>query len=353
MLRNREGFAIPMSIMVIGFLTVGLMTAFARVDNDYKSATNRTGQIDAYSLATTGLERFLVGRTALGFTSYPPAPAESARITLTGGYADVISIQVRDTVGGRTPIYVIRSRGTTTPPRLTGSRSAQHTVAVYSNWVTGTMNVLSGWTALGGLEKNGGSGALSGIDGCNAKATLAGVTVPVGEYDGATRPAEGNPPIDDTRTERQLIEDVGIDWPGILAGAITPDLVIPGDAWPSFANPNYWPVIKVNGNFDLPSNGRGTLMVTGNLVLGGNVEWEGIILVGGALTDNGSGSSLGATVTGLNEMLGETVEVSSSEANGTKRYQYNSCNVAKASARFGTLVAMKNTWIDNWSWQTN
>ena len=34
--------------------------------------------------------------------------------------------------------------------------------------------------------------------------------------------------------------------------------------------------------------------------------------------------------------------------NGTKTYQYNSCEVAKALRRLGTLVPLNNTWVDNW-----
>jgi len=135
---RREGFAIPLSIMVIGFLSISLMAAFARVDNDYNVTSSRTLMVDAYSLAQTGLETFIARRRQLGFTSFPPAPSESTRIALTGGYADVVMKQVRDTVGGLTPLYVIRSKGTTTPPAMSGYMPATHTVAMYSSWRFGS-----------------------------------------------------------------------------------------------------------------------------------------------------------------------------------------------------------------------
>src|SRR5687768_1334836 len=98
--QRREGFAIPLSIMVIGFLSVSLMAAFARVDNEYKVTGNRTIMVDAFSLAQSGLERFVTQRTALGFTNTPPGAPETAVINLPGGTATVVLTMVRDTNGG-------------------------------------------------------------------------------------------------------------------------------------------------------------------------------------------------------------------------------------------------------------
>jgi hypothetical protein len=48
----------------------------------------------------------------------------------------------------------------------------------------------------------------------------------------------------------------------------------------------------------------------------------------------------------LNVKLGTYVP--SSTANGTKQYNYNSCEVAKATTTMGALVTLRNTWVDNW-----
>jgi len=34
--------------------------------------------------------------------------------------------------------------------------------------------------------------------------------------------------------------------------------------------------------------------------------------------------------------------------NGTKSFNYNSCNVSKAMAGMGQLVGYSNAWVDNW-----
>jgi len=89
------------------------------------------------------------------------------------------------------------------------------------------------------------------------------------------------------------------------------------------------------------------LIVTGTLTLNGSVGWRGVLLVGNDITSNGNNGVQGATVSGLNVKLGTYVP-DPSTANGTKEYNYNSCEVAKATTTMGALVTLRNTWVDNW-----
>lgn len=351
MLRSdRSGFALPMAILVIGVLTVGVAAAFTRVESEQRVNRDREAAVDAFALAQTGLERFLVSRSSLGFTSAPPAVSESARINLGGGYADVVLRRVRPAVGADDPLYVVRSHGVTTQTSATLNRSAEHTVAQYAFFRPGQMQVRSAWTAITGLVKNGGSGTISGEDECGVMPDVAGVTVPNNGYqqNGGAPVPDGTPPIEELGTVSETADAINIDWDAIVNhGAVTPDLVIPGDTWPSFADPNYWPVIRINGDFSVPTSGRGTLIVTGDLTVSGSTKWDGILLVGGVTNANGNNTVRGAVISALNTKLGMTVGTSD-VGNGTKTYVYNSCNVANALARFGTLIPMQNTWVDNW-----
>ena len=212
------------------------------------------------------------------------------------------------------------------------------------------MQVLAGWTALSGLQKNGGAGTLGGIDVCGDSAAVAGVVVPVNPgYTGKTV-AVGDPPVDSVAPD-----SVAIDWNGIVnLGAITPTITLPGGSWPTAAmeaayadsTSTYYPIIRVNGDFSPPSSGKGMLIVTGNLVMNGSVGWKGVMLVGNDITSNGNNAVEGATISGLNVKLGTYVPAST--ANGTKQYNYNSCEVAKATTTMGALVTLRNTWVDNW-----
>ncbi|HET9134866.1 MAG TPA: hypothetical protein VFN90_11210, partial [Gemmatimonadales bacterium] len=114
-----------------------------------------------------------------------------------------------------------------------------------------------------------------------------------------------------------------------------------------------WPIVFVEGNktlnnSDVPSPaGQGILIVTGDLTMNGNTKWSGIVLVGGRLTSNGNNTVLGATYSGLNIKLGQTVSTQTL-GNGTKTFQYHSCHIASAMARFGGWQRMTNAWVDNW-----
>jgi choice-of-anchor A domain-containing protein len=123
-------------------------------------------------------------------------------------------------------------------------------------------------------------------------------------------------------------------------------------------------VIRVNGDFTLPSSGgQGTLIVMGNLTISGNNMWHGILLVGGQLTSNGNGTMMGATMSGLNTIFtpaqrdsaqalaaaGTTISTNpaNATANGTKTYQYDSCEVSKAAGGLASYSVFPNAWMDN------
>ncbi len=341
--QGRSGFAVPAALLTILVLTVAIAAGFSIASAERRSAEDQKAQITAFKLAEQGLETFLIKRDSLGFIIIPPGASDVVRITLPGGYADVELDRIRAPQGSLAGLYVIRSRGTQTSGAFAGTPQGVRTVAQYALWEPASMQVLGGWTAMSGFQKNGNSGTLGGNDACGDSAAVAGVIVPlIPGYSGKSGMASGNPPVDSVTKD-----SVHIDWPGIVnASIITPNITIPGGTWPSFADTTYYPVIRVNGDFSLPGSGRGTLIVTGNFTISGSTGWKGVLLVGGSMTSNGNNGVEGATVSGLNVKLNQTVAVST--ANGTKNYTYNSCEVAKAMSALGALVPLPNTWVDNW-----
>ena len=348
---ERRGFAIPIAVLVIAALTIMIAGGFSLVSAERRSVADQKSQISAFRIAEQGLELFLVRRDSLmeghpGYSHVPGITPDTAVIPVTGGVATVTLTRLRPVRGSQSGLYVARSRGVET----SGSYPGVRTVAQYVLWEPAPMQVLAGWTALSGLQKNGGAGTLGGIDLCGDSATVAGVAVPVNPgYTGKTV-AVGDPPVDSIAPD-----SVAIDWNGIInLGAITPTITIPGGSWPtaamqaSFADTlsTYYPIIRVNGDFVLPTAGTGMLIVTGSLTLNGSVGWRGVLLVGNDITSNGNNGIVGATVSGLNVKLGTYVP--GSTANGTKQYNYDSCEVAKATTTMGALVTLRNTWVDNW-----
>jgi hypothetical protein len=216
--------------------------------------------------------------------------------------------------------------------------------------------VKAAWLSLSGLNKNG-TGTISGVDQCGEEANVAGVMVPKGDLNvnGVPFNPQGSPPVDTFSTFTQVKAATNIDWAAIQADGIAADITIPGQSFPpasDFDNdPDYWPVIRIKSqNFSLPNRGRGMIIADSNFTITGSNMWDGVVLVGGQLTSNGNNTTAGATLSGLNFLVGGTPQnstVDDSDANGQKTYVYDSCNVEKATSRLRRYAAIANTWVDN------
>jgi hypothetical protein len=364
-LRNRKAFALPMAILIIAVLTAAMAASFSATATEYTTNAAQRSQSRAYNLAETGLEQFMVLRNQTNWCTNcvaDPAVADSewTHVSLAGGYADVVAVRVRPMIGTSNAVYFIRSRGVDTTVKLNGANASQgseRTVGVYATWNTTTINVKAAWVSLSGLTKNG-TGVISGVDQCGAQPNVAGVMVDKGDLhvQGNSFNPQGTPPVDTSNTFAQLKANTNIDWAAIVqTNAIAADITIPGQSFPpasAFDNdPNYWPVIRIHTNgFSLPNHGRGMIIADSNFTISGSNMWDGIILVGGQLTSNGNNTTAGATLSGLNFLIGGTPSQSSvddSDANGQKTYVYNSCNVSNATSKMRRYAALPNTWMDN------
>ena len=349
---NRKGFALPSAILVVGILSISIAASFTLVNSERRGVDDQKAQVSAFVLAEQGLQTFFIKRDSLGFTSTPPGLQEGPiRIYLKGGYADVQLDRIRPPVGSLAGLYVVRSRGTQTQGAIGGTPAGVRTVAQYAAWEPASMEVLAGWTAITGIKKNGNSGQFLGLDACGDSAAIAGVAVPL--VPGFNQPGTTDSLEYLAETVNQAAREVEIDWAGILAGtALTPTYVVPPDPIPSFADTTFYPVIFMNSDGNVGSSalngGRGLLIVKGNLDTGSGAtfNWKGIVLVGGDLTGNGNNYIQGAIISALNAKLGQTVPINT--VNGTKQYQYNSCEVAKSLMALGALIPLPNTWVDNW-----
>jgi hypothetical protein len=352
MLNNnvRRGFAIPVALLIIAALTIMVAGGFSLVSAERRSVADQKSQVTAFRIAEQGLELFLVRRDSLmaghpGFSHMPGSTPDTAVIPMTGGTATVTLTRLRPVNGSQSGLFVVRSKGVETQGAYAGTPQGVRTVAQYVLWQPASMQVLAGWTALSGLQKNGAAGTIGGIDLCADSNAIAGVVVPINPGYSGKVVEVGNPPIDSVAPD-----SVAIDWNAIVnQNAIAATITIPGQSFPSaaqFADTTFYPIIRINGDFTIPTSGQGMIIVTGNLTISGNTSWKGVLLVGGDITSNGNNGVQGATVSGLNVKLGTYVPVST--ANGTKQYNYNSCEVAKSTMSSGALVTMRNTWVDNW-----
>lgn len=248
----------------------------------------------------------------------------------------------------------VTSRGVRTRPgRWNAERTVSTVLLREPGWITPRGAVASGVPV---RVPGGAAVLLSGEEGCSdgsaptggGEGPAAGLALPPGGLIGDPAVAEGDPAVDDSDPPRVLLRESGFDsarWSGLSSGSLTlPDAVVPAGDWPSdFSG---WPVILVEaGSHSLGTreSGRGTIVATGDLAVSGTFDWNGLVLVGGALTVDGGPSTVdGAVVTGIDVHAGgadDTVVVG-----GVTAVRYDPCAVDSAAARlFGRLVEEPGT----------
>jgi len=356
LLYDRRGVSLPLVILMMALLALAVTAGFSRVSEERRIVDDQQAQVEALTVAESGLERFVALLDTM------PVVDDSVAIPMGGrDTAFVAILGVRKSTASR--LYVIRSRGVShSAPRLSANTPpARRTVAQYAIWEGSSMNVLSAWTSISGLRSEGGNGLLDGSDACGSAPDVAGVAVPVsvplsGEngFDAPPSPT-GSPPIayiggDPTAAASA----VPIDWNSIINGTVLrPDYALTGTSgWPPF-DAAKWPVIRVDGDVTLAGgeSGQGLIVVTGDLTIAAPFDWKGAILVGRRLTVTGTAPVVrGAMVSGLDFKLGASFDESRTGQNASDQIdlRYDSCHVAAALDRYGHLVLIANAWTDSW-----
>jgi hypothetical protein len=362
---DRRGIALLSVMLLVFLLMIAIAGAFMRTSSERRVQLDASAQVDAYTLAQTGLDEYLST-----VTSVPSTLPDSQTFTMTGGRAVVtlraVLLSSTDTVLA----LISRGENTTTNRYASNAAPATRTVAQLVQFSGGTMDVPAGWTSLSGMDKNGNSGSLSGVDHCTTGGaplpSIPGVAVPQMSttddspmYTGKTGPIDGNPDntpvtIGTPGTTGTAKDAVTVDWAGIVnQTSFTPTYYRSSSGTWSPSSPpssgSSYPSLLIDGDYSgkFPGNGQGILIVTGNLTLNGNTDWDGVVLVGGIVTSNGNNTVYGAVMSGLNIKLGMSVPTEA-VGNGTKIYQYDSCQIANAMAPFGGWTRLGNAWVDNY-----
>jgi type II secretory pathway pseudopilin PulG len=367
-----------MALLVILMITGVLAVGFTLITTERRTVDDQQAQVRALGIAQQGMDAYLrhpenpafrPGRTI----HLPPLNNDTAWVPVnTIDTAIVIPRLLRtSTLVSVDTMYAISSLGVQGGGLIAGTPRARRAVAEFASWSGAFVPIKAGWLSLTGIKKNGVSGTLSGNDaaspGCGGPTSLAGVSVPTNimdngtpqsGYNGPLNPLSGSPPLDNTslggttQSAADSVAKTGIAWDRWAQGLDLPNVwrtADHGGAFPSFTDPNYYPIVYVSGDLpDLP-NGRGLLIVSGALTMNGNTHWDGIVMVGGGVTANGNDNVQGAVLSGLNAMLGATSIPVASLGNGTKTIQYNSCEIQKALVGTKALVPQRGTWTDNWA----
>lgn len=351
---GREGYALPVALIALIALGGIAAAGFFSMGLNRDVTQNHVAGAYAYYAAEAGMDHYL--RSG----AFPAARTFS----LMEGSA-TLSAERLAIVDSTSHLYHVRSLGVYTPPE---GGTATRELSTVTLWNAGSFNLTVAIGAAGGLHKNGVVGKVSGYDDADpgdcpgAGTDRAGLLVPPGGYSmsggGGGRGSSqgqpgifGDPPIDDSQTGQEIIEDSGIDWASLRTGTgVGVDYVYSEDGWPDFdALPaDEWPVILVDEpgvRLNAGRSGRGTIIAQHDLTLDGSVSWKGIILVGEDLTSDGNNDVRGSVYTGLDVALGQSVD-ETSLGNGAWEYHFHSCNVRKALAGSAVVVAEPGTWME-------
>lgn len=354
--QNERGSILAIVLIMLVGLTALAAAGMVMTETDLRASENQEAGTTAFYVADAGLQQYLGSRDTATATD---------TFTYASGSAIVQGEKLLDmpTTNGDHVLYRVRSVSSHAPPGGGTSSRTLSRLAIYSD---GSIVAKASFASGTGLLKTGGAGTISGADHATAgnpdcpnspRPDVAGVAVPPAGYNqsggGGALVPDGNPPIDEAPSSLELLQSTGVPWDAIVnGGLLIPDYTIPGDSWPNFASmpADEWPTIYMEGSAVLGpgDSGRGTLIVRHNLEMDGSFEWDGLVLVGGYLTSNGFQTVEGATITGLNELLGETVP-SSDLGNGNKQFLYDSCKMKMAMQQaFGGLSEVPGSWAERW-----
>jgi hypothetical protein len=220
-------------VILVMFVLVGAIAAgFAMLSSERAADDASIQSQAAVALAETGLQQGLRNRPGLGLPRVPPAGIESTRVSLTGGYADVVTTLLRPAQDTTVPaLYYVRSRGVRTVSGFPGAGNGVAMASAFATYLIQTIKIDAAMTGINGIRKAGTSGILSGYDQCNLSAPpRAAVAVPTSPgYDGQFGPLQGvgTPPIAYIgSTAQQAATGIPFDWADIVSGsAITIQLL--------------------------------------------------------------------------------------------------------------------------------
>jgi hypothetical protein len=165
-LRAERGFVLATTLLVTTLLTVMLAASFLLVSAEQRTTDNSFGTARALVIAQAGLEAYWDSSRGLDTSSI----YDSARIVLTGGYADVVGRRVRPAgaaLGSRLALWVVKSTGVTTTAVMAGQVQGTRTIAQFAQFNPGKLPARAAMVALNGLSITGPPGAtfpLSGHD---------------------------------------------------------------------------------------------------------------------------------------------------------------------------------------------
>jgi hypothetical protein len=327
-LREEGGFALAVVILLLFAVGVAGAAAYQVVFLEHRLAGFSDDGERAQIIAEAGLNRFF-GDAMSGL---PPA----TDYAVDGGEAQVSSRRVLF-LGPWEERYRIHAVGRVTDPRFFDAPAIRE-VARYGRFRVPPFEVMAPFITTAQAVTVGGSFTVDGADyapslgagSCRQSQSgweplynlvAGGPVAGVGSALNLGSPAAVLAALGAPPWSALIDPSYPVDCEGSPSGCPTPPAGV-------------FPVYRVTGNFNAtnPQSGRGVLIVTGNISLQANFEWDGIILSGG----------IAGTVNANNMVVRGAVVAGFSSAPGALALDqgavlFHSCNVAAAGRSMGVL----------------
>lgn len=350
--RSQGGFALVVALLILVGVTVLAAGGLWAVRSETRMADNHGDAQRAFQVTDAGLSQYLGSQVGV-----PESPVE---YDLDEGTARIEAVRLGVHSGGH-ELYRLTAVGRLAPPRDNVERTLTSLVMLDPL----QLDFPGGLSSGGNIRKDGTAGLVSGFDAATSsdcpeapQPDRPGVITEDYEQSGGggastpdcEGPICGDPPIVETSDP---LAGITFDWQGILDGTVVEfdHVTTDGSSWPSMTGDD-WPVVFVDNTSQVSlsdaagHSGRGTLIIRGDVKLEGDFHWDGAMMVGGSLKSAGNNIIEGATVTGLNELIGGD-PADTDLGNGEKTFQYHSCNLLRAMKEAGKLYEVPGTWKES------
>lgn len=352
---DKAGYALAVSLITIVVVTLLAAAGYSLSNTELNTSRDFRAETEAFYLADKGLDRYLATHAADLDTAvtyqFDKGSATVTPVRLTMGMANYEELYRAVSTG-----EYVTSDGRTIRKTVSTVLLATPMLPVHPS---------SPFVAGGTLDQNGnasfdGTNEYPSVTGTDALCEEAGVQED-GSLPGLVADTFKNSDNDPGRCTDAKKGNVTPDPPGVECKDDPVDEFMSAEQWQrildmeadhtisagdDFPQTDGYEVVKANGDYTRDSGsrtGEGVLIVEGDFTSDGNFTWDGIVLVGGSYRANGNETIHGGVVTGLNSLLGSNVPATSI-GNGTKDFQFNSCNVFKASRSKFQVSKVPSSW---------
>lgn len=352
---DEGGYALAVSLITIVVVTLLAAAGYSLSNTELNTSRDFRAETEAFYVADKGLNRYLATH-AVDLDS-------AVTYHFDEGTATVTPVRLTMGMANNEELYRAVSTGEYVTSDGKTIRKTVSTVLLATPLLPN--NPTSPFVAGGTLKQNGnasfdGNNDYPSVSGTDALCQEAGVQQD-SSLPGLVADTFKNSDNDSGRCSDAKKGNVTPDPPGVECRDDPVDDFMSAEQWQQildmeadhtisagddFPQTDGYEVVKAEGDYNRDSGsrtGQGVLIVEGNFTSDGNFTWDGIVLVGGGYRANGNETIHGGVVTGLNSLLGASTDTTSI-GNGTKDFQFNSCNVYKASRSKFQVSKVPSSW---------